>query len=74
MDFLDFTNEENLIALAISFIVSVVMLYFLLLNLVFTSISVMFILFVWATSESSYYRMLQLNSELLMFLKKKLGE
>ena len=29
MDFLDFTNEENLIALAISFIVSVVMLYFL---------------------------------------------
>jgi hypothetical protein len=32
------------------------------------------LVFVWTTNESSYYKMLQLHNEQMIFLKRKLGE
>ena len=47
---------------------------FILLLLVLLSVNILFVVFLWFVSESSYYKMLQLNADMMIFLKGKLGE
>jgi len=48
--------------------------YVLMLNLIFTSLVFGMIIFLWFISESSYYKMLQHDCDLMVYLKGKLGE
>jgi hypothetical protein len=48
--------------------------FILMLSLVFISIMFLFMIFLWLVSESSYYKMLQLNADMMIYLKGKLGE
>lgn len=48
--------------------------YVLMLNLILTSLVFGMIIFLWFISESSYYKMLQHDCDLMVYLKGKLGE
>lgn len=49
-------------------------LYIHLLITILICIVFLLIFFLWFISESSYYKMLQLNADMLIYLKNKLGE
>ena len=45
--------------------------FLLLLNVVLVSFLVLFVIFLWLVSESSYYKMLECFSDLMVYLKQK---
>ena len=48
--------------------------FLLLLSVVLLSINTMWIVLLWFINESSYYKMLQLNADMMIYFKGKLGE
>ena len=49
-------------------------LYIHILSMIFLCVTVLLIIFLWFVSESSYYKMLEQNADIMIYLKSKLGE